>query len=365
MPDAPLRAAFPVCGRAAYLNAGTCGPLPHAARAAADAVLDTAEVEGRALAYFERTIALHGHLREGYARAIGARPADVALVTSTSDGITRVVAGLGLGAGDEVLTSDAEHPGLLGPLLAARERFGVTIRAVPLADLADAVGPRTRLVAASHVGWLRGDVAPTAALAALPDDVPVLLDGAQGAGAIDVDVSTLGCAFYAAAGQKWLCGPVGTGLLWIDPAWQERLEPIGPTYLSFADPARALERTALHAGARRHDTSALPGELAAAAVASLELLEEHGWPEVRARARARAQEFADALADAGREVPERGETTLVAFTDPDPPATAKRLAAEGVLLRAMPDTPWLRASVGAWNDEADLERLLAALGAAG
>jgi L-cysteine/cystine lyase len=363
VPDAPLRAAFPVCERVAYLNAGTCGPLPHVARAAADELLDVVEREGRAGAYFERTLALHGRLREGYARAIDGSADDVALVTSTSDGIVRVVAGLGLGEGDEVLTSDAEHPGLLGPLLAARERFGITIRAVPLEALADAVGPRTRLVAASHVGWLRGDVAPVEALAALGDDVPVLLDGAQGAGALDLDVGDLGCAFYAAAGQKWLCGPMGTGLLWIDPAWQERLEPIGPTYLSFADPARALERTALHPGARRHDTSALPGELAAPAVASLELLEEHGWLQVRARARARTREFAAALRDTGRDVPERGDTTLVAFTDDDPPATAKRLAGEGVVLRGMPGTPWLRASVGAWNDESDLERLLAALAA--
>jgi len=43
--------------------------------------------------------------------------------------------------------------------------------------------------------------------------VPVLFDGAQGAGAIPIDVGELGCAFYAAAGQKWLCGAVGTGML--------------------------------------------------------------------------------------------------------------------------------------------------------
>ncbi len=359
MDAARLRAEFPVFERLAYLNAGTCGPLPAVARTAHDEVAGDAEQQGRALPYFKRTLDLHGRLRAAYAGVLGTDPEHVALTTSTSEGIVRVVAGLGLGDGDEVLTSEDEHPGLLGPLLAARERFGVAIRAAPLAEVAQAVGPRTRLVAVSHVGWLRGDLAPD--LTGLPDDVPVLLDGAQGAGAVPTDVHALGCAFYAAPGQKWLCGPVGTGSLYVAPAWQERLEPIGPTYLSFADPSRALERTALHAGARRHDTPALPAELTAPALAALELLGAAGWPAVHERARTLAARFAEALRGAGREVAPRGDTTLVSFTDPDPPATSARLAEAGITLRDLPGTSWLRASVGAWNDEDDLDRLLAAL----
>ncbi len=360
MDAAALRAEFPVLADRAYLNAGTCGPLPGASRRAMDDLMDVAEDEGRALGYFERTFALHGALRAAYARVLAADPTEVALTTSTSDGIVRVVAGLGLGAGDEVLTSDAEHPGLLGPLLAARERFGVTVRAVPLAEVPGAVGPRTRLVACSHVGWLRGDLAPD--LSGLGDDVPVLLDGAQGAGAIPVDVRALGCAFYAGPGQKWLCGPMGTGMLYVAPAWQERLDPIGPTYMSYARPSEALAVDALHPGARRHDTPALPPELAVAALAALAVVEDGpGWPAVHERARTLADAFAAALAEAGREVAERGPATLVSFADPEPAATAARLADAGVTLRDLPGTSWLRASVGAWNDERDLERLLDAL----
>ena len=111
--------------------------------------------------------------------------ADLALTTSTSEGIAQVIGGLELGRGDEIVTSDEEHPGLLGALAAARELKGVSIRPVALAQVADAVGPRTRLVACSHVGWMSGSLAP-AELAEV--DVPVLLDGAQGVGAIPVDV---------------------------------------------------------------------------------------------------------------------------------------------------------------------------------
>ena len=117
---ARLRAEFPVFERLAYLNAGTTGPLPAAARRALEEVVDLAEVDGRRGAYYERFLALGDRQRDAYAGLLGASPDDVALTTSTSDGVARVLAGLDLRAGDEVLTSDAEHPGILGPLLGAR-----------------------------------------------------------------------------------------------------------------------------------------------------------------------------------------------------------------------------------------------------
>jgi L-cysteine/cystine lyase len=309
--------------------------------------------------YFERMQGLQAQQRADYAHVLGCTPDDVALTTSTSEGIVRVVGGLDLGRGDEILTSDAEHPGLLGPLIAARARSGVKIRAVPLAEIPGAVSPATRLVACSHVGWLSGDVVP--ALDAIPRDVPVLLDGAQAAGAIPVDVAALGVAFYAAAGQKWLCGPVGTGLLYVAPEWNERLPPIGPTYMSFADPKGPADDWSLHAGARRHDTPSLAPELSAAAVSAHDLLESYGWERVHARARDLAALVAERLTEAGRTVAPRGPTTLVAWEEPDPAAALERLNAAGVAVRDLPGTNLLRASVGAWNDLTDLERLLAAL----
>jgi L-cysteine/cystine lyase len=74
-----------------------------------------------------------------------------------------------------------------------------------------------------------------------------------------------------------------------------------------------------------------------------------------------AERFAGALAEHGRTLAPRGRTTLVSWEDPDPPETRVRLADAGVAVRNLPGTPYLRASVGAWNDESDLERLLAAL----
>jgi len=258
-----------------------------------------------------------------------------------------------------VLTAPDEHPGLLGPLTTLRTRTGAQIRTAPFAELADAVGPRTRLVACSHVSWVTGAIRPEG-LAELGADVPVLLDGAQGVGAVPIDVAALGCAFYAGSGQKWLCGPVGTGMLWITPEWREHVAPVGATYMNLAEPARGLE-SALHADARSHDSPAISAEASASAVAAHDVLAEFGWDAVYERARTLAATLAERLRDAGRTVAPRGNSTLVSWEDADPEATRDRLAGARVLIRNLPGTAYLRASVGAWNDEGDLDRLLGAL----
>ncbi len=72
-------------------------------------------------------------------------------------------------------------------------------------------------------------------------EVPVLLDGAQGVGAIPVDVRALGCDAYAGAGQKWLCGPDGTGMLYVSPTLRERLEVERRGYGNLAEPDAGLD----------------------------------------------------------------------------------------------------------------------------
>jgi L-cysteine/cystine lyase len=354
-----LRDEFPVFEHRAYLNAGTCGPIPAAAlRAGADVALEAAE-RGRTGEHFEDLARYRERLRAAYAALLAADPRDVAMTTCASEGMARVLGGFGLAAGDEVLTAPDEHPGLLGPLAAARRRLGIEVRTAPFRAIAEAVGPRTRLVACSHVSWVTGEVAP-AALAEVGREVPVLLDGAQGVGAIGVDVAALGCAFYAGAGQKWLCGPVGTGMLYVAPAWRERLAPLGPTYANLADPSAGLDAD-VHADARRHDAWAVNAEVFAAGLAAHDTLAAVGWPNVHARARELAARLVAALAARGSTVAPRGDTTLVSWETDDPPALAQRLSDAGVVVRDLPGTSYVRASVGAWNDESDLDRLLAAI----
>ncbi len=353
-----MRAEFPVLGRLAYLNAGTDGPLPARAVAAAAQELERQAQEGRHHVHVERRKELTGELRASYAGLLGCAASEIALTTCTSDGLAQTIAGLRLGPGDEILTSDEEHPGLLGTLAAARELRGVSVREVPLEQIADAVDKRrTRLIACSHVGWMSGRLAPVA-LAEL--DVTVLLDGAQGVGAIPCDVRALGCDAYAGAGQKWLCGPDGTGMLYVSPALRERLEVSRRGYANLSDPNAGLAAE-LHADGRRFDTLMLSAEALACALEAVRVLERAGWHEVHARACALAARLAELLSEHDYEVAPRGATTLVSFVREDPTGERERLTGQGVIVRDIPGRPWLRASVGAWNDEDDLQRLLAAL----
>jgi selenocysteine lyase/cysteine desulfurase len=354
-----LREEFPVLENVAYLNAGTDGPLPARAVRAAERELARELREGRTTAHFERRSELTGELRAAYASVLAAHPADVALTTCTTEGMAQVIGGLELGRGEEILTSDEEHPGLLGALSAARELRAVDVREVPLAEIANAVGPTTRLVACSHVGWVSGSVAP-AELSQL--EIPVLLDGAQGVGAVPVDVHALGCDAYAGAGQKWLCGPDGTGMLYVSPGLRERLSVSRRGYTNLEDPNSGLDAR-LHEDARRFDTLSLNAETTACAVAASAVLGGAGWPAVHEHARTLAARLAELLGEHGREPAPRGPTTLVSFPSPDPPAERALLAERGVIVRDIPGRPWLRAAVGAWNDEADLERLLHGLSA--
>lgn len=355
---ASLRDAFPVLARVAYLNAGTNGPVAARATAAACELLAREERDGRGeMAFFDALEQLAEGLRADYAARLGARPADVALTTSTTDGVARVLAALRLERGAEVLTSDEEHPGVYGPLLGQARARGIAVRTAPLARIAEAVTARTRLVVCSHVSWRSGAVAP-AELAQV--DVPVLLDGAQGVGAVPVDVEALGADFYAGPGQKWLCGPVGTGMLYVAPRARPLLEPACPGYVNLAEPNRGLAAEP-HDDARAFDAPALPAAALAHARATLALLGEAGWPELHARAHALAARAADELCARGREVLPRGATTLVTWRERDAARAVERLAARDVIVRSLPGEELVRASFGGWSDERDLERLLDAL----
>jgi len=356
-----FRAEFPVFERVSYLNAGTEGPVPAAAVQAARERIELEASHGRSgKAFFEGLLEMAQALRAAYARLLRSGPEQVALTGSTTDGVNTVLAGLDLRPGDEILTTDEEHPGLLAPLGQARRRQGIRVRVAPFERVADEVSSDTRLVACSHVSWVSGRVVDTAALKR--SGASVLLDAAQAIGAIPVDVDELGCDFYAASGQKWLCGPEGSGCLFIR---EERLDECSipwPSYGSLADPQRPLEVEPA-AGAARFDHGFPSGLRSAWVLASLEVLGAPGWDWVHARAAELALLLANRLRERGAvEVLPRGASTLVSWRLPDrrdPAQEVERLAAAGFVLRSIPSHGGLiRASVGAWSSEEELEALV-------
>jgi L-cysteine/cystine lyase len=352
---AAFRAQFPVLADKAYLNAGTEGPLP---QAAADAVRERIELEtarGRSGAdYMETVRGLADEARAAYARVLGADPSDVALTGSTTDGCNTILSGLDLHSGDRIVTSDEEHPGLLAPLGRLRA-MGVEVVVAPFAEIAEAVTPGTRLVACSHVSWVSGRVVDTDALTAT--GIPFLLDAAQGIGAVPVDVDALGCAFYAGSGQKWLCGPEGSGALFIRRDMLDELTTPWPWYLSLADPKHPLDSPPAE-DAKRLDHGFPSGMRSAWALASMAVFENAGWEWVHTRSAALAAGLADSLTERGLQVGPRGRSTLVSWEAADPDVEVARLAREGVVVRSILSHGLIRASVGAWSSEEELAHLV-------
>ncbi|MGI8863876.1 MAG: aminotransferase class V-fold PLP-dependent enzyme [Solirubrobacteraceae bacterium] len=351
-----FRAQFPVLERMSYLNAGTEGPLPAQVVEVVRQRIELEAAEGRAgRPYFDALMQMAAELRAGYARVLGCEAAELALTGSTTDGLNTVIAGLDLRAGDEILTTDEEHPGLLAPLGRARRRDGVTIKVAPFAELPDEVSSATRLIACSHVSWVSGRIMDVATL--VGTGVPVLLDAAQAIGAVSVDVRELGCDFYAASGQKWLCGPEGSGCLYVRADRLDELLVPWPGYSSLADPHHALESEPAESAARL-DHGFPAGMRSAWALASLGVFESAGWPWVHERAATLAGSLADRLTERGLSVGPRGRSTLVSWKAQDPEAEVARLAAAGIVVRSIPAFGLVRASVGAWSSESELEQLV-------
>ena len=351
-----FRAHFPVMARLAYLNSGTEGPVPGVAAEAVHLRIDLETDGGRCgRPYFEQTLELRDRARAGYASVLGCDPSEVALTGSTTDGVNTVIGGLDLRPGEEILTTDQEHPGLLAPLARARRRHGVDVRVVPFAEIAGEVSAKTRLIACSHVSWVGGEVVEVPALVAT--GVPVLLDAAQALGAVPVDVRALGVDFYAASGQKWLCGPEGSGCLYVRPERLDDLLVPWPGYSSLADSHNALESDWAE-GVARLDHGFPAGMRNGWVLASLGVLEAAGWEWVHERAATLAGGLADRLAERGLTVRPRGRSTLVSWHAEDADAEVARLAEERVIVRSIPAFGLVRASVGAWSSEEELERLV-------
>jgi L-cysteine/cystine lyase len=307
--------------------------------------------------YYDRTLELREQVRERLAALLGVAGDNVALTSSTTDAVRIVVAGLRLGPGDEVITSDCEHFGLVGPLHATGARvraarvLGRSVSAAREALLAE-VTPRTRLFALQHVSWMTGQELPLADVGE-ESGIPVLADGAQSAGALAVDAGRFD--FYTVSAQKWLCGPDATGALTVREP--EALPVALPSHLS----QRRFEadghfEPAL--GARRFDSGWIGRPALAGLVAALDFHPEWRF-ERAAEVTARCREL---LGERFELVGEAGRGTLVGFrANGDAAAAARRALERGVVIRDIPRTGLLRASCGYWTSDDDLHRLVEAL----
>ena len=221
-----------------YLGAATMGPC---ARATVDAVTRAMiEVESNptAMGYGGPTLEAAERVREQAAALLGCTAAEMVVTRSTTDGINAVAQGLGLAPGQRVLITDQEHPGGRSAWeYLAQRGIGLDVVPIPIGEndaqavvdrIARALTPATRVVSVSHVLSSTGFRMPVAQIARVARSRGALLvvDGAQSAGNVAVDVKQLGCHAYATSGHKWLMGPKGTGLLYLASELGDAIRPI-------------------------------------------------------------------------------------------------------------------------------------------
>lgn len=377
---AAIRTGLPSLAAGIQLNTGSVGPLPAETAAAMSEIAAYELATGRAdAAYFEETLGRFEEARAGVAAAIGGQLDEVALLHATTDGVNIAAWSLDWRIGDRAIMTGHEHPAVVGPLATIRDRLGIELAIVDVGDGGDdertlaaidaALTPTTRLVALSHVLWTTGARLPIARIAELTRARGAVLavDGAQAAGAMPVDVSSLGADFYAVAGQKWLLGPEGTGALWVAPWMLERAQR---TYAGQYSQARSDgnglwepqpdARRFMFSGYHRPSIVGLARSIGWLAMFV-------GFDFVHSRGLRLARRTADALAVIpGVELltPRERMSTLVTFRIPRWPADAavEELGSRAfAIVRSITALDAVRASVGFFNSEDELDRFTEAV----
>ena len=378
---AAIRAALPATRAGIYLNTGSCGPIPAESAAAMRQAEDRELAIGRASRdAHEDLLERMAETRGALAAVLGTDIAGIALTHSTTDGIGLALGTLDWRPGDRALTTNHEHPGVLGPLAAVSDRHGVDVRIADIGDGGDddrtlaalerelAAGG-VRLVAISHVLWTTGAMLPVAEIVrrAHAHGAVIVLDGAQAGGAVPLHVDDLGAEYYAVSGQKWLLGPEGSGALVVRRDVARASLPAARGYFSTAFPY-GVGREARWEDARRYEVAGFHApSLVGLARSAGWLAMQVGLPWAHARAAGLAHDAAIRLADTPGVTlvtPPDRMATLVTFRIPGWPAErvveelARRVLA---IVRPIPALDAVRISVGFFTTAEELARVLDAV----
>jgi L-cysteine/cystine lyase len=369
-----IRADLPAVRRGGYFNAGYTGPLCAAAGAAvADTIRREYEVGRMGPGPREEARKTLQDARDLVAELLSCDSGEVALTQHTTEGVNAVVLGLPWSAGDNVVTTRIEHKGVLLPLGVLRNRMDVDVRAVawnPLdsvdalvRQVLDAIDARTRLVALSHVSYVTGGVIALEAVIekAHRHGALVLVDGAQTAGVLPVEVRALGVDAYPISGQKWLCGPEGTGALYVSSA---ALERISPTVIGWASVTSwQLDGSFVpYPDATRYEVGTRSRPLVAGFAAALRWSRDQvGRQWAAQRTAFLGNRFREGLLSRTPAVllTSGDHLGLISFRLPLPPAeVVRRLAEREITVRSIDGYDCVRACVGYFHTEDEVDDLV-------
>jgi len=384
---AALRAQTPGCSEVLHFNNAGAALMPDPVFEAMQEHLD---LERRIGGYEAAAQNLGDDERfyTSFAKMFNAAPDELAFMESATRGWVNGVYGLGLGAGDRILTHESEYISNYLGFLQLKKRFGIEVDlvrsdpwgAIDLDALEAGIMPRTRAIALTHVPTQGGLVNPAVEVGkiAKAHGLIYVLDACQSVGQLPLDVKELGCDLMSGTGRKWLRGPRGTGFLYVRRGFLDQIDPpvidlvsaemIGADAFEFIDGAGRFEAFEYHVAGKIG--------LAKAVEYALEL----GLEDIETRVKRLAEDLRGKLTEIGCVVTDLGRERcgIVTFTHPrlSPEALVTKLHGQAINIsmtkfstgrldfeqRGLDDVA--RASTHYYNDDDEIERFVAALKAA-
>ncbi|CRY92655.1 L-cysteine/cystine lyase C-DES [Synechococcus sp. WH 8103] len=327
--------------------------------------------------------------RRRLAELCGVAPHRLALSENVTSGCVLPLWGLPFVAGDRLLISDCEHPGVVAACVELARREDLVIDTLPVQQLRgdqpstdegvmdaleQGLTPRTRLVVLSHLLWNTGQIMPITAvaerLAQHPQSPFLLVDAAQSFGQIPVQQAAAAADIYAFTGHKWACGPEGLGGVALSERVLAQGQPTVIGWRSLQDESKADHSSSdpFHHDSRRFEVATSCVPLMAGLRRSLDLLDQEGtgderWARIKSRSEAlwQALNNLDGLTPLLQVPPASGLVSFQLRHDAAPAEVVKQLGQQGLWIRDLADPSCLRACTHVTTTEAEAEALTTAI----
>ena len=373
------RSQFPALSNKIYFNYGGQGTMPQGAM---DAISQSqAHIQSigpfgsEAYSWIAPQIQAS---REAIASTLNVPSDTITLTGNVTIGCNIAMWGIDWHAGDHLLLSDCEHPGVIATAQEIARRFGVEVTTCPLmatlnegdpiSIIAENLRPKTRLVVLSHVLWNTGQVLPIDKIVEVcrSNNSLLLIDAAQSVGVIPLDLTALGVDFYAFTGHKWLCGPAGVGGLYVRPETRENLHP---TFIGLSGVITNSEAqpTGWQPDGRRYEVSTLPTSLYVGLKQAITIHEQWGTAQERYEQICQNSNYLwqklSSLANVKCLKNSHPESGLVSFQVTNQPSfkLVQSLESENILTRTIANPNCIRVSVHYLTLESEIDQLIAAI----
>jgi len=366
-----VRSEFPVTSKYVYLNHAAVGPLPTRVLDATKRVIQEKSTGSICWDSWEE----HAEAaRKSIASLIGSREEEIALTTSTSEGLAIVANGLSYEKDQNIVTTDMEFTSNLFPWQALTKRHGLELRTVrnreaslEMEDFRNVIDAKTKLVAISYVQYSNGFRTDLAELSRIAHEkgAYVATDAVQAVGQMPVNVRDLGVDFLASSGYKWLLSPISTGFLYVR---RGLFDELWPTIVGYRSDENLMDYNYRYfksaQTARRYEAGQLNFPGFAGMREAINLLQNTGLENVQSRILSLIELLRNGLE--GKDtfkirssMNEKSRSGILNLACQNPDSIAKRLLKHGIIISVREGG--LRISPHFYNTEGEIHKLLSEL----